>query len=85
MITNKGWDVKVCLKDKSNNSIPLDEIKESNPIEFAEAAISFKHDREPSFNWWVLKFFKKLDRMICKLHVARCRKGKTSSYMLTIY
>ena len=51
VITTKGWDVKVSLKDKSNNCIPLAEIKESNHIELVESAIACKHDREPTFNW----------------------------------
>ena len=51
VITTKGWDLKVCCRDKSTNWIPLAEIKESNPIEVAEAALEFKHDREPEFNW----------------------------------
>ena len=53
MITTKGWDVKFLWKDESNNWIPLVEIKESNTIEVAEAAISFKHDRGTVFNLWV--------------------------------
>ena len=76
MVTTKGWDVKVRWKDKSTNCVPLSEIRESNPIEFAEAAIAFKHDRGPAFNWWVQKFIKKCDQMIGKIHVARLRKGK---------
>ena len=55
VITTKGWDVKFCWKDRSTNWIPLAEIKESNPIGFAKAAISFKHDSTPAFNWWVLR------------------------------
>ena len=51
VITTKVWDVKVLWKDKSTNWIPLDEIKESNPIEVAEADIEFKHNMEPAFNW----------------------------------
>ena len=29
----------------------ITEIKESDPIEVSEAAIVFKYDREPAFNW----------------------------------
>ena len=76
VVTTKGWDVKVRWKDKSTNWIPLAEIKESNPIEVAEASIAFKHDKEPAFNWWVHKVIKKRDRLISKLKSARCRKGK---------
>ena len=76
MITTKGWDVNVLWRDKYTNWIPLDEIKESNTIEVAEAAIAFKNDREPTFSWWVQKFINTRDRIIGKLHVARCRKGK---------
>ena len=48
---NKGWYVKVCRKDKYTNWILFAEIKESNPIEVAESAISFKNGRGPAFNW----------------------------------
>ena len=70
VITTKFWDVKVLWKDKPTNWIPLAKIKESNTIEVDEAAIHFKHDREPAFNWWVKKFIKKRDRIIVRLHVA---------------
>ena len=76
VITTKDWGVTFLWKDKSTIWIPLAEIKESNPIEVAEDAISFKHDRETAFNWWVRKVIKKRDQMIIKLHVARFRKGK---------
>ena len=39
------------LENKSTNWISLAETKESNPIGVAEAAIEFKHDNEPAFNW----------------------------------
>ena len=47
VITTKVWYVKVIWRDKSANWIPISEIKESNPIEVFEDAISVKHDREP--------------------------------------
>ena len=40
VVTTKGWDVKVRWTDKSTDWVPLTEIKESNPIEVAEAAIA---------------------------------------------
>ena len=52
---------KVRWKYKPTNWITLAEIKASNPIEVSEAAITFKHDSEPAFNWWVQKFIKKCD------------------------
>ena len=76
VITTKGWDVQVRWKDKSTNWIPLSEIKESNPVEVAEAAIAFKFDKEPAFNWWVRKVLKRRDRMISKMKTRRCRKGR---------
>jgi len=72
VITTKGWDVKVRWKDKSTNWIPLAEIKKVNPIKVAEAAIAFKHDRKPTFNWWVHKVIKRRDRMIGKLKTLPC-------------
>ena len=76
VIITKGWDVKVCLKDKYTNWITLSKIKESNPTEVAETAIAFNHDSEPAFNWWVRKVIKKRDRLIGKIQVSRCRKGE---------
>ena len=43
-------------------------------MEVSESAIAFKHDREPSLNWWVQKVTKERDGLIGKLQVARCRK-----------
>ena len=76
VITTKGWDVQVRWTDKSTNWIPLSEIKESNPIEVAEAAIAFTIDNEPAFNWWVRKVLKRRDRMIKQMKAQRCRKGR---------
>ena len=76
VITTKGWDVKVRWTDKSTDWIPLTEIKESNPIEVAEAAIAFNINKEPAFNWWVHKVLKRKDRMIKQMKAQRSRKGK---------
>jgi hypothetical protein len=76
VITTKGWDVQVRWSDKSTDWIPLTEIKESNPIEIAEASIAFGINKEPAFNWWVHKVLKRRDRMIKQMKAQRCRKGR---------
>ena len=76
VITTKGWDVQIRWKDQSTNWVPLSEVKESNPIEVAEAAIAHGVAREPAFNWWVSKVVRKRSRIIKKLKTVRCRKGK---------
>ena len=40
MITTKGWDMLVRWKDGSQSWIPLKDVKESNPLETADYAIS---------------------------------------------
>ena len=63
-ITTKGWTIKVEWKDGSCSWIPLKIIKESNPIELAEYAISRNIHLEAAFAWWVPYTIKKRNRII---------------------
>ena len=74
MITTKGWDVQVKWSDQSSSWIPLKLIKESNPIEVAEFAVSNGFSKEPAFAWWVHKVLKKRERLINRVKARRCRK-----------
>ena len=39
IITTKGWEINVRWKDGSESWIPMNEIKESNPLEVVEYSI----------------------------------------------
>ena len=63
-ITTKGWKLKVEWKDGSHSWVPLNIVKESNPIELAEYAISRDIQDEAAFAWWVPYIIKKRNRVI---------------------
>lgn len=42
----------------------LSDMKESNPLEVAEYAVTVGIDHEPAFSWWVPHVLKKRDRII---------------------
>ena len=63
-ITTKGWRIKVEWKDGSASWIPLKIVKESNPIELAEYAVSRNIHKEAAFSWWVPHTIKKRNRII---------------------
>ena len=63
-ITTKGWKFKVEWKDGSHSWVPLKIIKESNPIELAEYAISRDIQGEAAFAWWVPYVIRKRNRII---------------------
>ena len=52
-IATKGWKFEVEWKDGTSSWIPLKILKESNPIEVAEYAVSRGIEKEPAFNLWV--------------------------------
>lgn len=63
-ITTRGWKLKVEWKDGSASWIPLKTLKESNPLETAEYAISRGIQDEAAFAWWVPYTIKKRERII---------------------
>ena len=48
--TTTGWNLEVEWKDGTTSWLPLKEIKETNPVEVANYAISNRIDTEPAFN-----------------------------------
>ena len=66
--TTKGWRLLALWKDGSQQSIPLKLLKESNPIEVAEYAISRGLEKEPAFAYWVPYVTRKRDRMISSIN-----------------
>ena len=63
-ITTKGWKLEVQWKDGTSSWIPLKILKESNPIEVAEYAVSRGIDKEPAFSYWVNHTLRRRDRII---------------------
>lgn len=63
-ITTKGWKFLIEWKDGSSSWIPLKTVKESNPIEAAEYAVSRNLQSFPAFSWWVPHTLRKRDRII---------------------
>lgn len=66
--TTKGWKILVEWKDGLTSWVKLKDIKESNPVEMAEYAISNNISTEPAFAWWVPHTIRKRDRIIMKVN-----------------
>ena len=76
VITTKGVDVQIRWKDQSTSWLPLSIVKESHPVQVAEAAFAHGVQKEPAFNWWVHKVLKNRDYIISKLKSHVVRKGR---------
>lgn len=76
VVTTRGWDAQVRWKDQSTNWIALTQLKESNPVKVAEAAIAHGVIHEPAFKWWAPSVMRKHDRIIKRLKAIRCQKGR---------
>jgi hypothetical protein len=64
--TTRGWKILVEWRDDTSTWMDLKDVKEANPIELAEYAVTNNIDKEPAFGWWVPYVFKKRDRIIAK-------------------
>ena len=51
--TSQGWKLCVLWKDGSTSWERLADLKESNPVECAEYAVTNKLTTQPAFAWWV--------------------------------
>jgi hypothetical protein len=65
--TTKGWKLLVQWKDGTTTWISLKDLKESNPLQVAEYAVSNNIASEPAFVWWVKDVLRKRDRIISKV------------------
>ena len=63
-ITTKGWKMLIEWQDGSTSWLPLRDVKDSNPIQVAEYAISAGIEDEPAFAWWVNHTLRKRDRIV---------------------
>jgi hypothetical protein len=52
------------MSDKSEQWIPLKDLKESNPVDVAEFAVARGISDEPAFDWWVPYTLRKKDNII---------------------
>ena len=73
--TTKGWKLLVEWKDKSTQWVPLKDLKQSNPVQLAEYAVTNKIADEPAFAWWVGYTLRKRNRIISKI---KARYWKTT-------
>eukprot|EP00986_Skeletonema_menzelii_P007458 scaffold2934_cov146-Skeletonema_menzelii.AAC.1 len=78
-VTTAGWHIKVKWTDGSTDELPLSIVKESNPIQLAEYAITAGITDEPAFAWWVPHALRTRNRMIKRAHVIK----KASKYWRT--
>ena len=66
--TTKGWDICVRWKDGTTSWERLADLKEANPVELAEYAMSAKIEDQPAFKWWVPFTLKKRKRIIAAVN-----------------
>jgi hypothetical protein len=66
--TTDGFTFEVLYRDGTIEMVPLSKLKESNPIEVAEFAVSQNIQDEPAFDWWVPYTLRKRDRLIAAIN-----------------
>ena len=59
-----GWKLLIAMKDGREQCFPLKQLKESNPNNVDEYAVSRGIDDEPAFKWWVPYTLRKRDTII---------------------
>ena len=67
-------EIKVKWCDGSFDWLPLQQVKNANPVELAEYAYKHNINEEPAFNWWVKHVIKKRARMLNQVQ-SRMRKN----------
>ncbi|KAI2509582.1 Reverse transcriptase (RNA-dependent DNA polymerase) [Fragilaria crotonensis] len=66
--TTRGWKLCVEWKDGSTSWERLADLKESNPVELADYAVTQGIDTEPAFAWWVPYTLKRRNRIIAAVN-----------------
>ena len=66
--TTKGWKICVEWKAGSTSWERLANLKESNPVELADYAVTHGIDIEPAFAWWVPFTLKRRNRIIAAVN-----------------
>ena len=72
--TTGGWKLCVKMKEDFVEWISLKDLKENNPVEISEYAVSNNIDHEPEFLWWVPYTLQKRNPSISKLQKKYWRK-----------
>ena len=62
-----GWEILVAFSNGETQWLPLQTVKESNPVELTEYAVNNLIAEEPAFAWWVPYTLSKHDRIIMKV------------------
>ena len=63
-VTTKDWHLKIKWKGGTESWIPLQEAKQSMPLDVAEYAVARSIHDEPAFAWWVPYTLKKRRTLI---------------------
>jgi hypothetical protein len=80
--TTKGWNLCVEWKDGNTSWERLEDIKESNPVEFDEYAASKSLLNTPDFVWWAPLVLKKRSRIIA--NVTKCYHKRTHKFGIEV-
>ena len=70
-------------KDKSTCWVPLNDVKESYPVQVAEYSVNNKLSEEPSFHWLVIHAFRERDIIIKKIKSIYLRKRTSMGQLST--
>ena len=66
-VTTVGWKICVRWNDGSKTWIPLNVLKNSQPLLLAEYCKTMKIYNKPAFNWWVAHTLWRKSRLLSKL------------------
>jgi hypothetical protein len=61
--TTRGWELLVEWNDGSTDWIPLQDLKDGNPIHLAEYAVANQINDEPALKWWIRTVLRRCDRV----------------------
>ena len=72
--TTIGWKFLIQWKDGTTTRMPLNILKESNPVEVVEFVVARSISDEPAFSWWVSFTLKKRDIIIDTINSRASKK-----------
>ena len=65
--TTDGWFFQPLWNDGNKEWVPLQEVKDSNPIELAEYVRAKRLHEEPAFQWWVPNVLQQREAIVSKV------------------
>jgi hypothetical protein len=80
--TTEGWKLLVRFKDKSEQWIPLRILKETNPVNVANFAMTRNIADEAAFAWWVPFTLCQRDKIVAA--VTSCAKSTVHKYGIKV-